>query len=144
MRLTRQTKFGLWAVAAIVLGAGAFFFGSALRPGAEPHYIYQTEAPAYDAPAVLAATSPGGFTGFGETDGTNSRVVISGRVTDISDSQVTLEGPAGQTTLRFADSPRIQRLDEGDVSALEPGARVALRLNGAGDRVESVLVLSQP
>ena len=144
MTLTRQTKFGLWVLAAVVIAAVAYFVGSALKPGEDPYYIYRTEAPAYDPPKTIAATSPGGFTGFGETDGTDSRVVISGRVIDLTDSQLTLEGPQGQTTVRFGDSPPIMRLQESDQSVLQPGDKVAVRLNDAGDTAESILVLSQP
>ncbi len=84
MNLTRQAKFGLWAFAAVVIAAASYFVGTTLKPGEEPYYLYNTQAAAYDAPSAIAATSPGGFTGFGETDGSDSRVVLSGRVIDIT------------------------------------------------------------
>ena len=145
MTLTRQTRFGLWALAAVVIAAASYFAGSALKPGEDPYYVFDTAAPAYGDPSGIAATSPGGFTGFGETDGSNSRVVISGRVIEKSDDAITLESPLGrQTSLRFGDAPRIFRLDSGELGLLRPGVSVAVRLNPAGDTVEAVLVLSQP
>jgi hypothetical protein len=145
MRLTRQTKFGLWALAAVIIAAVSFLVGSALKPGEEPYYVFQTDVPAYAEPAGVAATSPGGFTGFGETDGSNSRVVIGGRVVEKSGDSITLEGTQGQrTSLRFGGSPRISRLDPAAEDLVRPGVSVAVRLNEAGDTVEAVLVLSQP
>jgi hypothetical protein len=143
--LTRQAKFGLWVAAAVLTGAMAFLVGSALKPGAEPTYLFDTQAPAYGEPSSIAATSPGGFTGFGETAGSGDRVVVSGRVTDLTDSSITLEGSLGQTTLlTFRDSPRVYSLEAATSDLLRPGVTVALRLNEAGDAVEGVLVLSQP
>ena len=145
MKLTRQAKFGLWALAAIVIAASSYYAGTTLKPGEEPYYIFDTQAPAYGEPSALAATSPGGFTGFGETDGSASRVVISGRVIELTDASITLEGTLGQrTALSFGESPRIMRLGNGSVDLLRPGFTVAVRLNEAGDTVEGLLVLSQP
>ena len=145
MTLTRQAKFGLWVAAAVLTGAIAYLAGSALKPGAETTYLFDTQAPAYGDPSAIAATSPGGFTGFGETAGSVDRVVVSGRVTEFTDSSITLEGALGQTTLlTFGDSPRVYRLEAATNELLRPGVTIALRLNEAGDTVEGVLVLSQP
>jgi hypothetical protein len=145
MRLSRQTRFGLWALAAVVIGAASYFVGTALKPGQTPFYVFDTEAPAYGAASAIAATSPGGFTGFGETDGSNSRVVVGGRVVEITGQALTLESSLGQrTNLTFADSPRIFRLEPASAETLRPGVTVAVRLNQAGDTVEGVLILSQP
>src|SRR5690606_31820786 len=115
------------------------------KPGAEPHYVFQTDAPAYQPPSAIAATTPGGFTGFGETDGSASRVVVSGRVVEITETGLTLEGVQGQrTVITFAESPRIFRVAPPGANELKPGATVAVRLNEAGDTVEGLLVLSQP
>ena len=145
MKLTRQTKFGLWALAAASIAAVSYFAGTQLKPGEAPYYIFDTDAPAYGAPAALAATSPGGFTGFGETDGRDSRVVLSGRVTELTEAGLTLESTHGLTTsLTFAEAPRIFRLEGAGADLLRPGVTVAVRLNPAGDTVEGVLILSQP
>ena len=145
MRLTRELKFGAWALAAVAIGAIAYYAGTALKPGEEPYYIFDTVAPAYGDPSGIAATSPGGFTGFGETSGSRSRVVVGGRVVEQTADSITLEGVQGQrTSLRFGESPRVLRLDGGNADLLQAGARVAVRLNEAGDTVEAVLVLSQP
>jgi hypothetical protein len=145
MSLTRQAKFGLWVFAAVLLAAASYYVGTTLKPGQKPYYIFDTQAPAYGEPSSIAATSPGGFTGFGETDGSDSRVVVSGRVVEMTEDSLTLEGTFGQrTSLRFGDSPRISRLDEANADILRPGVMVSVRLNDAGDTVESVLVLSQP
>jgi hypothetical protein len=145
MTLSRQAKFGLWALAAVIIAAASYFAGSALKPGEAPYYVFDTDAPAYGAPAAIAATSPGGFTGFGESDGSRSRVVISGRVTDLTETGLTLESSLGQrTTLTLGQSPRIYRLEPADAGLLRPGVSVAVRLNEAGDTVEGVLILSQP
>ena len=145
MRLTRQAKFGLWALAAVIIAAVSYYAGTALRPAEEPYYIFDTDAPAYNDPTGVAATSRGGFTGFGESDGSRSRVVIGGRVIEKTGDSITLEGSLGQrTSIRFGESPRVVRLDGGSADLLRPGVSVAVRLNEAGDTVEAVLVLSQP
>lgn len=145
MNLTRQTKFGLWALAAVAIAAASYFAGTTLKPGEQPYYVFDTRAPAYGAPSAIAATSPGGFTGFGETDAGASRVVISGRVIELTEASITLEGTLGQrTALTFGEAPRISRLEGGNLDLLQPGVTVAVRLNEAGDTVEGVLVLSQP
>ena len=145
MKLTRQTKFGLWALAALAIAAASYYVGTTLKPGEEPYYILDTDAAAYGDPAAIAATSPGGFTGFGETDGSPSRVVISGRVVELTEASLTIESTLGQrTALSFGESPRISRLESGDTSRLQPGANVTLRLDEAGDTIEGVLILSQP
>src|SRR5690606_23711087 len=141
MRWTRGTRFGAWALAAVVVGAVSFFVGSALKPEAAPHYVFETEAPAHDAPSAIAATSPGGFTGFGEVGGGRSRVVIAGRVVEKSGDSVVIESVYGQRTpVRFGESPRILRLEGADASLLRAGLQATLRLNEAGDTVEAVLV----
>jgi hypothetical protein len=143
MTLTRQAKFGLWVGVAVVTAVVAFFVGSALKPGADPTYVFDTQAPAYGDPAAIAATSPGGFTGFGETAGTADRVVISGRVTELTGSSLTLEGAQGQiTSLKFGDAPRVFRLEPATRDLLRPGVTVAVRLNDARDTVVSLLVLT--
>ena len=145
MRLTRRAKFGLWALTAVAIAASAFFVGTTLKPGEEAYYLFDTQAPAYGEPSALAATSPGGFTGFGEAGGAAGRVVLSGRVIELTESSITLEGSLGQTTaLTFGEAPRVYRLDAGSSDLLRPGVTVALRLNEAGDTVEGILVLSQP
>lgn len=145
MKLTRQTKFGLWAAAAAVIAVAAYFVGSALKPAEHPYYIFDTEAVAYGQPPPIAATSKGGFTGFGETDGSPSRVVISGRVVELTESSLTLESTLGQhTSIRFGDTPRVSRLVPGSSELLQPGVTVALRLDETGETAEAVLVLSQP
>jgi hypothetical protein len=143
--LSRQAKFGLWVLAAVIIAGVSYFAGTTLKPGEEAYYVFDTDAPAYNEPSEVAATSPGGFTGFGETDGSNSRVVLSGRVTEMSDTSITLEGTLGQrTALEFGESPRIFRLEAGSSDLLKAGVRVAVRLNDAADTVEGVLILSQP
>jgi hypothetical protein len=145
MKLSRGAKFGLWALAAVVIGTAAYFVGTSLKPAKEPFYVFETDAPAHADPSNVAATSPGGFTGFGDADGGRTRVVIAGRVVEKTGDALTLEGTLGQRTLvRVGDSPRISRLDGGTADLLQPGATVAVRLNAAGDTVEAVLVLSQP
>ena len=145
MKLTRQSKFGLWMLAAVAIAAASYFAGSSLRPDEEPHYVFDIEAPAYGEPSDIAATSPGGFTGYGETDGSSSRVVVGGRVVEMTEGSMTLEGTLGQqTSLEFGESPPILRLASGSAEMLRPGVSVAVRLNAAGDAIESVLVLSEP
>lgn len=145
MKMTRQVKAIAWIAAAVVIAVSAYFIGGALKPGEEPYYIFDTEAPAFQEPSEIAATSPGGFTGFGETDGSNSRVVLSGRVVEMTETAVTLEGAEGQPTLlEFGDAPPVYRVDEGSRDLLVPGMAVSVLLDEAEETVVSVLVVSEP
>ena len=141
----RELKFGAWFITAAVIGAAAFLFGGALKPAEPPHYVFQTEAAAYADASKVAATTKGGFTGFGEIDGSNARTVLAGRVIEKTASGVVLETPGGQRTpLRFATTPGISRVEPATQTLLRPGVTVAVRLDDSGDVVEAVLVLAQP
>lgn len=145
MKLTRERRFIAWGLAAIVTAAGAFLLGGSLKPAAEPYFVFDTAAPAYSDTASIAALSPGGFTGFGDSDGTSSNTVLGGRVVLSSQDGLTLEAPNGQrTALRFAETPRVSRLGPGNDALLQPGATVSVRLAEDGQTAQSVLVLSAP
>jgi hypothetical protein len=141
----REIKFAAWAIAAIVIGAASFLVGGALKPAEPPHYVFETESAAYEDPTNVAATTKGGFTGFGEVDGSLPRTVIAGRVVEKSDTAVVLETPGGQrTSLRFGTLATLSRAEPATQSLLRPGVTVAVRLNPSGNTVEAVLVLAQP
>jgi hypothetical protein len=141
----RVLKFGAWTVIAIAIGAASFFVGGALRPGEEPHYVFETEAAAYDGASAVAATTKGGFTGFGEVDGSSARTVLAGRVVEKTATGIVLETPGGQRTpLRLGTSPGISRVEAGTQALLRPGVTVSVRLDASGSIVEALLVLAQP
>jgi hypothetical protein len=145
MKLTREIKFGAWMAAAVLIGVGAFLTGGSLKPAEDPYYIFETDAAAHDDAVAVAAKSPGGFTGFGEVDGSASRTVIGGRVIEITAESVTLESTNGQvTTLRFGESPNVTRLVASNRDVLQTGSTVAVRLSQDKSTAEAVLVLSQP
>jgi len=141
----RELKFGAWAIAALAIAAASFFIGGALKPDEPPHYVFETESDAYQPASAIPATTKGGFTGFGEIDGSAARTVLAGRVLEKTATGVVLETPGGQrTSLRFAETPGISRVEPATQSLLRPGVTVAVRLNDTGDTVEAVLVLAQP
>ena len=141
----RELKFGAWAVAAVVIAAASWIIGGALKPDEPPHYVFETESDAYQQASVLPATTKGGFTGFGEIDGSAARTVLAGRVLEKTATGVILETPGGhRTSLRFAETPGIARVEPATQSLLRPGVTVAVRLNDTGDTVEAILVLAQP
>ena len=144
MNLTLRSTAALWGAGAILVAVLGFYIGGSLRPGEDPVYLFETDAPAFVTPTDIAATSPGGFTGFGETDGSNARVAIAGRIVEITDGGLVLEGAQGQrTSVSFSGEPPVLRLEGSDVDQLREGLNVALRLDDEGTTVESVLVLSE-
>jgi hypothetical protein len=141
----RELKFGAWFIAAVAIAAGAFLVGGALKPAEPPHYVFETEAAAYEEASKVPATTKGGFTGFGEVDGSNARTVLAGRVVEKTATGVVLETPGGQRTpLRFGATPGISRVEPATQALLRPGVSVAVRLDDSRDVVEAVLVLAQP
>ncbi len=141
----RELKFGAWAIAAVAIAGASFFIGGALKPDEPPYYVFETESDAYQPASAVPATTKGGFTGFGEVDGSAARTVLAGRVLEKTANGVILETPAGQrTTLRFGETPGISRVEPATQSLLRPGVTVAVRLNETAEVVEAVLVLAQP
>jgi hypothetical protein len=142
----REVKFGAWFVAAVAIAIAAFFIGQALKPEEPPHYVFRTEAPAYDAPVTIPATTQGGFTGFGESDGSLARTVIAGKVVERTASTLVLETPGGQrTSLRFASTPGVSKVANGTRQMLQPGVTVSVRLAEDDPNVaEAVMVVSRP
>jgi hypothetical protein len=141
----RELKFGVWFIAAIAIAAASFLLGGALKPAELPHYVFETEAAAYEDATRVGATTKGGFTGFGEVDGSNARTVLAGRVVEKTATGVVLETPGGQRTpLRFGATPGISRVEPATQAVLRPGVSVAVRLDDSGDVVDAVLVLAQP
>jgi hypothetical protein len=146
MRLTREVKFGLWSVAAVVIAIAAFFIGGWLKPEEPPYYLFDVDAPAYGADlGSLAAKSPGGFTGFQDLIPGGSRTVLGGRIVDLTDTTMTLETPSGsQTEMRLGESPALTRLEPGSREMLVPGAEVILKLGETEGEAAAVLVVSLP
>ncbi len=145
MKLSREQRFIAWVLAGVAVAAVSFFVGGALKPAEEQFYLFDTDATAYGDAASIAAVSPGGFTGFGDVDGTDSRTVVGGRVVEVNSAGLTLEAPHGQrTALRFADQPRIERLGAAAVTDLSVGATIAVILSDDEETIVSALVLSAP
>ena len=144
MRLTREVKFGLWTVTAVAIAAVAFFVGGMLKPEEEPYYVFDLEAPAYGSDLdVLAAMSPGGFTGFGDLVPGGSRTVLGGRIVELTDDGMVLETPGGALTeMRLGDAPKLARLESAGRELLQPGVTVIVRLRETEDIAAAVLVVS--
>ena len=141
----RERKFAAWLLAAVVIAAGAYYAGSALKPDEAPFYVFKTEAPAYDTQTTFAGQSQGGFTGFGELDNGTSRTVIAGRVVDVTDKTMTLEAAGGQRVLlTLGAKAGVSQIVEGSEADLQPGLKVEVRLaDGSPDTVASVLIEGQ-
>jgi hypothetical protein len=146
MKLTRETKFGLWMAAAVVIAAAAFVIGGSLKGEEPPPYVFDTEAPAFGSDLHrLAAMSPGGFTGFEDLIPGGSRTVIGGHIIELTADSMTLETPAGtRTEMQLGETPRLARLEAGGRDLLQPGASVLVKLGATPDIAAAVLVLSAP
>jgi hypothetical protein len=128
---------GLIIAAAVIVALG-FFVGRSLHPQSGAAYTFDASAPALE-PAVTAATSKAGFTGFSE--GADARTVISGRVVSATDTSITLQRPDGTTTtLRVTPQTPLRRLEASDRAAIRTGAQVLIHRNG--DDATAVLVLA--
>ena len=146
MKLNRELKFGLWALAAAGVAAVAFFVGATLKPADPPAYVFDVNAPAYDGDVGgLAATSPGGFTGFEDLITEGSRTVLGGQIVELTSDGVTLESPGGsQTLLRLGDESKIERLESGARDLLQPGVEVMIAAGDTDGVAAAVLVLPTP
>lgn len=146
MKLRREQKFIAWGVAAVAIAIVAFVVGGALKPEEPPHYLFDVDAAAYQADIeAIAATSKGGFTGFGELTGGNDRTVLGGRVVEVGPTSLTLETQQGsRTTLRLGPNSRLARLETGARTAIRPGATVILKRGEQPDEAVAVLVVAQP
>jgi hypothetical protein len=146
MKLRREQKFIAWAVAAVVIAVAAFIAGGSLKPEEPPHYLFDVEAPAYQADlGAIAARSQAGFTGFGELAGGDDRTVVGGRVIEANATSLTLETQQGsRTTLRLGAASKLARLESGTRTLIRPGATVIVKRGEQADEAEAVLVVSQP
>jgi len=146
MRLRREAKFGLWVAAAVVIAAGAFVIGGSFKGEEPPNYVFDTEAPAFGSDLhLLAAMSPGGFTGFEDLLPGGSRTVIGGHIVELTADSMTLETPAGtRTEMQLGETPGLARLESGGRELLQPGASVLVKLGETPDIAAAVLVLSAP
>jgi hypothetical protein len=144
MRLTREIKFGLWAVVAVGVAVVAFLVGGMLKPEEAPYYVFDLDAPAYGSDLeALAAMSPGGFTGFEDLIPGGSRTVLGGRVVELSGEDLTLETPAGaRTQMRLLETPQLTRLESGGRELLQPGASVIVKLGDTEGEAAAVLIVS--
>lgn len=146
MKVTREVKFGAWVASAVLIAVASFVIGGMLKPEEPPHYVYDVTAPAYQADlGLLAAKSPGGFTGFGDLAEGNSRTVLGGRITELTGESMTLETTAGVlTTMRLGPAPKLARLIDASRDELLPGATVLVRLGEQENEAAAVLVMSPP
>jgi hypothetical protein len=146
MKLRREQKFVAWAVAAVAIAVLAFFAGGALKPAEPPHYLFDVDAPAFQADVQsIGATSQGGFTGFGELAGGDDRTVLGGRVVEASATSLTLETQQGsRTTLRLGPNSKLWRLDSASTSSIKPGATIIVKRGAAEGEAAAVLVVLQP
>ena len=144
-RLSREARFALWAVAAVLVAAAAFFAGGLLKPREKLHFVYDTEAAAFAGAAPIAATSRGGFTGLGDLEAGAARTVVPGRVVELAPGRLVLESVDGvRTTLRLGAQPRLWRIEAGDRSLLVPGATVVVRRGQTDGEAAAVLFLGRP
>jgi hypothetical protein len=141
-----EVKLAAWAIVAVLVGIGGFFAGGAIHGDEEPPFVFDTNAPAFDADFhALAVTSPGGFTGFEDLLAGGSRTVLGGRIVEISSTEMTLEGSTGaQTTLRLDGEPAIGLIESGGRELLLPGATVLVRLDETEQMAAAVLVVTEP
>jgi hypothetical protein len=146
MKLTRQVKFILWVAAAVVIAAGSFVIGGSFKGEEPPYYVFDTAAPAYGSDLhLLAAMSPGGFTGFEDLVPGGSRTVIGGHIIELTADSMTLETAAGtQTQMQLGEMPKLAMLESGGRELLQPGASVLVRLGETPDIAAAVLVVSAP
>jgi hypothetical protein len=146
MRLTRETKFVFWLMAAVAVAVVAFLAGGSFKGEKAPGYVFDTSAPAYGSDLeMLAAMSPGGFTGFEDLLPVGSRTVLGGHIVELTDESMTLETPAGtRTEMTLGEAPKLARLASGSLDLLQPGATVLVKLGETPDIAAAILVLSAP
>jgi hypothetical protein len=133
----------LWLVGGAAAAVLAFAIGRALHPPAESAFAYDTSAPAYGTPASVAATSDGGFTGFGGSGPFEGATIVSGRVTGTTADTISIESAGGiRSTLRSGAGSPLRRIEAAPASALQPGVSVIVRRDG--DDAVAVLVVEAP
>jgi hypothetical protein len=146
MKLTREIKFGIWVAAAVVIGIAAFMIGGSLKAEEPPYYVFDVSAPAYGGQLdVLAAMSPGGFTGFGDLVPGGSRTLLGGHIVELTADTMTLETAEGvRTEMRLGDAPNLTRLESGGRELLQTGASVLVKVGETEGVAAAVLVISPP
>ena len=135
-----------WLAVAVAVSVIAFVVGQSLRQDqAATIYGYELDAATYDAARPLAATSRGGFTGFGDIPGFEGATIFGGRVVEITPASLTIESTSGaRTSFRLAQTPMTSRLDTSSPSSIRPGMTVVLRQTPGSDTVSSVLIVAEP
>jgi hypothetical protein len=137
------TQRYVWLGAALVVAVAAFFGGRGLRPEERASFVFDTDQPAYDQAAAVAALSEGGFSGFGEVPGLEGGTVLAGEVTNISADTLTLKPATGaEMTLRVSSGSPVRLIEPSTRAALRPGVTVVVRTEG--DSAEAVLIVAEP
>jgi hypothetical protein len=138
-------RLAAWTAIIVVAAAATFLAGRSLRSTSETVSAFDLDASPYTEVDSAAGFSKGGFTGFGEAAGLDGRTTISGRISRFSDNELVLETAAGASTVRLTGDQVLRQMEPSSLSALKPGATVAVRLTAPGsDQAKAVLLLSDP
>lgn len=85
--------------------------------------------------------SPGGFAGHEASRDQNERPLLGGRVTDVTGTRVTIEGPVGPIAVDLTNRAPLYRLTSAENGTISEGDRVAFAGDSPTD-ADAVLVLS--
>lgn len=85
--------------------------------------------------------SQGGFAGHEASRDQSERPLLGGRVTAVSGTEVTIEGPAGPIAVDLTERAPLYRLSQGNATAIREGDRIAHGTGGLAD-ADAVLVLA--
>jgi hypothetical protein len=134
-----------WLALVPVIAIGAFFGGRALRPDAVASYGYDLDTPAYKAALATAATSKGGFSGFGAEGTIDGETLVSGRIAAINADTLTIETERGEAIpIRITGAGPLRRIEAASMSALRPGMTVVARTGSDGGEVAALLIIATP
>ena len=138
-----RTGAFVWSAAVIVVAAAGFTTGWLIKGGGNPDFAFDTKAPAYQGADLPGGRSRAGFTGFGDQGGLSGATIVAGKVTAVSADSVTLETPAGTSTIRVTGQEKLRILEQYS-GAIAAGATVFVSVKPDTDEAQAVLVLIDP
>ena len=133
----------IWMTAVLVMAATGVAAGWLIKGGGHPDFDFDANAPAYRAADLPGGHSKAGFTGFGDQGGLGGSTIVAGKVTAVTGDSLTVEGPAGTSTMRVTGQEKLRLLAPYD-KAIPTGTTVFVSTKPGTDEATAVLVLIDP
>jgi hypothetical protein len=138
-----RRELALWIAAAAVIGLAGFLGGRALKGGGPESFEFATSSPAYDSADILAGLSRAGFSGFDDVGGLAGSTLVSGKVTGLSASQISLQTASGAATIRLTGQEKL-RILQPHQGSIAVGSTAVVLTDADAQKATAILLLLQP